>query len=145
MSKTYAFQNITATLSGSGVSVNLGYGAAVSGEGITVAPTGDRNTMSIGADGSAMHSLHADRSGTVTVRLQKTSPANAILQTAMNYQMNNPAAHGSNTIVIRDHVTGDQISASSVAFKGPPTITYAVEGGGNEWTFHAGFIDQVLG
>lgn len=142
---TYAFQNITATLAGDGVSVDLGYGAGVSGEGITVSPSGDRNTMSIGADGSSMHSLHADRSGTVTVRLQKTSPVNAVLQTAMNYQMNAPASHGNNILVIRDHVTGDHISASSVAFKGPPTITYAVEGGGNEWTFHCGRIDQVLG
>lgn len=145
MSTTYAFQNISAHISGDGLSTDLGYGAAVAGEGITVAPTGDRNTMTIGADGSAMHSLHADRSGTITVRLQKTSPANAILQTAMNYQMNTPSSHGSNTIVIRDHVSGDQISATSVAFRGPPTITYAVEGGGNEWTFHAGRIDQVLG
>ncbi len=37
---------------------------------------GPKNTMTIGADGEVMHSLHADKSGTVTVNLLKTSPTN---------------------------------------------------------------------
>jgi len=40
--------------------IDLGYGAAIAEEGITFAMAGDKNTMTIGADGEGMHSLHAD-------------------------------------------------------------------------------------
>ncbi len=43
---------------------------------ITVTQWAAQNTMTIGADGEVMHSLHADKSGTVTVNLLKTSPTN---------------------------------------------------------------------
>jgi hypothetical protein len=32
-----------------------------------------KNTMTVGADGEVMHSLHAGKSGTITVTLLKTS------------------------------------------------------------------------
>lgn len=32
--------------------------------------------MTVGADGEVMHSLHAGKSGTITVTLLKTSPVN---------------------------------------------------------------------
>jgi hypothetical protein len=35
-----------------------------------------KNTMTVGADGEVMHSLHAGKSGTITVTLLKTSPVN---------------------------------------------------------------------
>ncbi|MDI8107039.1 PfkB family carbohydrate kinase, partial [Salmonella enterica subsp. enterica serovar Anatum] len=42
--------------------------------------------FAIGADGEVMHSLHADKSGTVTVNLLKTSPTNKKLSLAYNAQ-----------------------------------------------------------
>mgnify|MGYP001078389148 CR=1 FL=1 len=82
---TYSFQNVTATLVGSGV-VNFGYGAGNSKEGITVEPNEDINAMYIGADGEGMHSLKSNKSGTVTIRLMRTSPQNAQLQLLFNAQ-----------------------------------------------------------
>lgn len=73
---TYSFMDVTASLSGPTGEIDLGYGSASSEEGITVAMGGPKNTMTIGADGEVMHSLHADKSGTVTVNLLKTSPTN---------------------------------------------------------------------
>lgn len=68
---TYSFMDITASMTGPTGSVDLGYGSANSEEGITVTMTESKNTMTIGADGEVMHSLHAGKSGTVTVNLQK--------------------------------------------------------------------------
>lgn len=70
---TYSFMDVTATLTGPTGSIDLGYGSASSEEGIVVAMGGPKNTMTIGADGEVMHSLHADKSGTITVNLLKTS------------------------------------------------------------------------
>ncbi|EEN5923401.1 DUF3277 family protein [Salmonella enterica] len=64
---TYSFTDVTASISGPTGVIDLGYGSASSEEGITVAMAGPKNTMTIGADGEVMNSLHADKSGTVTV------------------------------------------------------------------------------
>ena len=79
---TYSFADVTATFAGPAGVIDLGFGSAVSKEGITVSLANSRNTMTVGADGEVMHSLKADKSGTVTVRLMGTSPANALLQAA---------------------------------------------------------------
>ncbi|MBU9403923.1 DUF3277 family protein, partial [Burkholderia multivorans] len=60
---TYSFQDVTATIVGPGGAFSLGYGSANAEEGITIAQAGDKNTMTVGADGEVMHSLHADKSG----------------------------------------------------------------------------------
>lgn len=142
---TYSFMSCTATLSGDGGEIDLGYGAGVSDEGITIARAEDANTMTVGADGSAMHSLHAARHGTVTVRLLKTSPTNAMLMSMLNYQRSSPAFWGNNNIVVRDHVRGDSTSALVCAFKKVPDLAYAKDGNMVEWSFDAGQIETILG
>jgi hypothetical protein len=76
---TYSFIDVAASIVGPGGSFSLGYGSGNSEEGISIAMTEEKNTMSIGADGSVMHSLHAGNGGTVTLRFLKTSPTNQML------------------------------------------------------------------
>lgn len=142
---TYSFLDVNAALVGPGGSVNLGNGAASSEEGITIEPTEDIDTMTIGADGSVMHSLHADKSGTVTVRLLKTSPVNEKLAQMYAYQTASGATHGQNTLSLANTATQDVVTCQQVAFKKAPSLTYAKDGGMNEWTFNAGIIDRTLG
>ncbi len=52
----YSFANVAAAIVGPGGSITLGNGAGPSEEGITISYTEDKNTMTIGADGSGMHS-----------------------------------------------------------------------------------------
>ena len=42
--------------------------------------------MTVGADGEVMHTLRADKSGTVTLTYLKTSPVNAQLQALYDAQ-----------------------------------------------------------
>jgi len=142
---TYSFLDIVAAMDGPGGSINLGAGAGAAEEGITIESVNDKNTMTNGADGSGMHSLRADNSKTVTVRLLKTSPTNALLMNMYNYQTMSSATHGKNTISIRDTARGDSITLEKVAFKRPPNIEYQVEGGINEWQFDAIDSSTVLG
>lgn len=141
----YSFKDVKAAITGPGGLINLGTSAGPAPEGITVDPKGDINTMTIGADGSGMHSLSADRSGTITVRFLKTSPTNALLMAMYNLQIASGSTHGQNTITISDVARGDVITCENVAFRKAPPINYAVEGGSVEWEFDAIRITRTLG
>lgn len=144
-SVTYSFLDVNASIVGPGGAFSLGAGAAVAEEGITLEPTGDVNKMDIGADGAGMHSLFADQSGSITVRLLKNSPTNALLSRLYNFQTASSAAHGQNTINIQNTRSGDSITCTQVAFKKKPPLTYAKEGGTVEWMFDAVNLNQLLG
>ncbi len=142
---TYSFLDTSAAIVGPGGAINLGQGAATSEEGITIEPSGDIDTMTIGADGTPMHSLHADKSGSIIVRLLKTSPTNQKLSLMYALQTASASTHGQNTITLANSNTQDVITCQQVAFKKAPSLTYAKEGGMNEWAFSAGIIDRTLG
>lgn len=140
----YSFLDVQATIVGPGGSFGLGSGAGAAEEGITTAMAEDKNTVTTGADGTIMHSLHGGKTGTVTVRLLKTSPTNAKLNQMYNLQTISAAAHGLNTIVIQNPVNGDVITCTQCAFKKHPDQVQAKVGNTNEWVFD-GIIDTSLG
>lgn len=142
---TYSFLDVTASLTGPTGVIDLGQGSANSEEGITQTMGGNKNTMTIGADGEVMHSLHADKSGTITVTLLKTSPVNKKLSLAYNAQSQSSATWGNNVIVIRNTASGDISTARSCAFQKQPDFSNAKEGGTVAWVFDCGKIDQLLG
>jgi hypothetical protein len=148
---TYSFNDNMCAIVGPNGQANLGYGSCNSEGGISVTMVEDKSTMTIGADGCVMHSLHAGKGATVTVRLLKTSPTNSILSqmyandtgTAGNPQAT--ASHGQNQISIRDLQRNDVITCQQCAFAKFPDVTFAKEGGEMVWTFHAGVVDFILG
>jgi hypothetical protein len=142
---TYSFKDVMATLTGPSGIVNLGYGSAVSDEGISVDVTGDKNTMMIGADGSGMHSLHADSSGSVVVRYLKVSPQNQILMAMYDEQSEASPLWGQNTIVVVQLASGDMTTASQCAFKRKPNLNYKKDGDIVEWAFESINVNSVLG
>lgn len=141
----YSFLNVVATVAGPGGVLNLAAGAAAAEEGITIEPTTDKNVMTIGADGKGQHSLVADDSCTLTVRLLKTSPLNAGLMLMFDLQSASSALWGQNVFTIVDTARLDTTVIQSAAFKKKPTITYAKEGGMMEWTFDGIAANSVLG
>lgn len=142
---TYSFLDVSATLVGAGAVIDLGAGSANSEEGITVSAAGDKNTMTIGADGEGMHSLNADKSGTVTVRLLQTSPQNAKLMALYDAQSLSSSLWGQNVITITNSASGDATGCRSCAFKKRPDLTYKKAGGLVEWVFDVLKIDTILG
>lgn len=142
---TYSFTSVTATLTGAAGFVDLGAGVGLAKEGITITMAGSRNTMTIGADGEVMHSLKADKSGTVTVRLLNTSSANAALQALYDAQALSSSVWGNNVITIRNKDNDETTVCRDVAFQGQPERTYAEEGAIVEWVFDCGKIDTVTG
>lgn len=143
---TYSFQNVTASLfSVAGSIPNMGYGAGAADEGITVARGEDVNTMTTGADGEVMHSLHKTKHGQVTVRLLKTSPVNAQLIALYNIQTSNSKLHGKNVIAVLNSANAELHTCREVAFKKMPDFNSKKDGDIVEWTFDAGKIDSIAG
>ncbi|MCY3171253.1 DUF3277 family protein, partial [Acinetobacter baumannii] len=140
-----SFIDVSASLTGPTGSIDLGYGSANSEEGITVVMAEAKNTMTVGADGEVTHSLHAGKSGTITVTLLKTSPVNKKLSLMYNAQSQSSATWGNNVIVVRNKVSGDISTARSCAFQKQPDHANAKVGNTVSWVFDCGKIDQLLG
>ncbi len=145
MGNTYSFIDVAASIVGPGGAFDIGHGSGNAEEGISVSMTGDKNVMTTGADGSVMHSLRADKSGMVTIKLLKTSPTNAKLQTMYNVQSLSSAMWGNNIISITQNVSGDKTMCTTCAFVRQPDNDYAANGDTVEWRFHAGQIDEIRG
>jgi len=145
MNRTYSFLDTNAAIVGPGGSFSLGSGIGSGKEGITIESIADIDMMEIGADGTPQHSLIADRSGTITLSVLKTSPVNAQLSAMVALQRVSAASHGQNTITLTNTTSGDVITCESVAFKKIPAIKYASEAGNNTWEFNAGIINIALG
>lgn len=141
---TYSFLSVQATLAGPGGNISLGSGAGAAEEGITVEMLEEKDQMTVGADGSIMHSLRASNAARISVRLLKTSPVNAQLSELYNFQRQSPANWGQNTLVVSDTVRGDLVSGSQIAFARQPQLTYAKDAGMQEWIFY-GPVNQTLG
>lgn len=142
---TYSFMDVSSSITGPSGVVDLGYGSANSDEGITVTMAEAKNTMTTGADGEVMHSLHAGKSGTITVTLLKTSPVNKKLSLMYNSQTLSSSLWGNNVIVIRNKESGDLTTARTVAFQKQPDHANAKVGSTVSWVFDCGKIDQILG
>lgn len=141
----YSFTDVLASLVGPGATIALGAGSGSAEEGIDIELVEDVNTMTGGADGSVMHSLHAGRRGLCVVTLLKTSPTNALLTAAYTFQRLSAANHGQNSVVVTDKARGDVYTNRQVAFKRFPTNKYGKDGNMLAWRFDVGFVDPLLG
>jgi len=141
----YSFEDVVATLVGPGVTASLGAGSANAKEGISVEFLEAKDSLLMGADGSGVHSLRANQSARVTVRLLKTSPMNSVLQTAYDYQRSSTLFWGQNVLTVSNPATGDDYPCEQVAFEQFPAITWAEDANINEWRFLAVQADPILG
>lgn len=143
--KTYSFLDVNCAMIGPGLALDLSAGAGLAQEGISFAFSADTNTTTIGADGLGMQTLKADKSGTISVRVLKSSPLNQSLSLAYAFQRTSSAAHGQNTITLVDRNKGDNVTAQNVAFQRAPNLDFGAEAQIVEWLFSAVSIDFALG
>jgi len=141
---SYSFLDVQAAITGPGGIVSFGYGSAVAEEGITFEFEADKGTVTTGCDGTVMHNLHAGQTGTITVRLLKTSPQNSLLNVMLDLQRVSSALWGTNTISIRNVNSGDTLLGVSMAFVKFPNNVSANDGGNNEWAWK-GRLEPLLG
>jgi hypothetical protein len=142
---TYSFENVNATITGPGGSFPLGSGSGSAEEGIDVDMIEEKDGMVTGADGTIMHSLRASDSGTIIVRLLKTSPTNALLNALYNFQKTGGGVNwGQNILVVSDTFRGDVVTGNQLAFSKQAPVKYAKDGNVMEWKFQ-GVVEELLG
>jgi hypothetical protein len=141
---SYALNKVAASITGPGGSFQLGSGSALGDEGIEF-ETNERSVKQVGADGVGQYSFIADKSGTVTVTLLKTSPTNAMLMNMFNAQTLDSSLWGSNVIVLVDTASGTTVTARACAFNKVPPQKFGKEAGTNQWVFDSLYIDTVIG
>lgn len=141
---TYSFLNVAASIVGPGLNAQIGSTSGSAKEGISTEWDEDKATVTTGADGSIMTSLKAGMTGRITVRLLKTSPVNAVLMQAFNFQRQNAGNWGVNTIRVVDKARGDVVDGRQMTFVRAPSNNWAEEGNTLEWTFQ-GIVNEVLG
>jgi len=142
MAKAYSFLDTHCAIVGVGGAFSLRDGSSED-EGIRVAPRTAKNDLIIGADGSGLHSLRADKSANVTITLLKNSPVNALLSAMYNIQQTSASLWGNNVITIVSSV-GDVISCTGAAFTKQPDVVYASKGGTNTWEFECIEMHEIL-
>lgn len=143
---TYSFDSVNVSISGPNGSFAVGGPDVGNTEGgVTIEPIEDKNNMQIGAGGEVMHSLHAGKAATVTVRVQKVAPVNAQFSTQYALDTASGVAHGRNTITLRDQARGDSVVCQECAYARFTGLTYGKDGNEQVWTFHAGKVDYILG
>ncbi len=101
--------------------------------------------MTIAADGTGQHSLHAGKGATIEVEVLKTSPVNQLLRVMYDLQTSSSALHGKNTMTLVQTASGDISTARQVAFKKLPDLKYAKDAGMQTWPFDVIALDGVLG
>lgn len=141
----YSFENCEIAIKGPNGAFSMGNGEGIAEEGITISMEGAKVSTTWGADGIPMHSLHASRGAKVSLKVQKTSPLNAKLNTMYRRDSSSSAFCGQNTITTRNPVSGDNAVCTSCAFEKHPDLVYAKEAGLMDWTFIAGYADEILG
>ena len=141
----YSFQSVHCAIVGPGGAFQLGgQGAGNAEEGITITKD-EKNTRTMGAEGSVMHSLHASEGGKITVRLLKTSPIHLQLTAMYQFQRTQSSNWGQNTIVLTDIERGDVYTMTQCAFSKFPDNVYARDGNVIDWEFDVGFVEPLLG
>lgn len=140
---TYSFASFSCYIAGPNGSFNLSAGNTEGG--ISFSRRASKNTLTVGADGRGQNALHAENSGTITVRLLKTSPANAMLQAMYDSDRSNPSVWGQNVITGRDTNLGDNHTGNLCAFQKFPDVVYDKEGAALEWVFDVADLQSNLG
>lgn len=140
----YSFLSVQAAIVGPGLNAQIGSSSGAAKEGLSTEWDEDKATVTTGADGTIMNSLKASMTGRITIRLLKTSPLNAVLMNAFNFQRVNAANWGQNVINVNDVARGDVVTGRSMSFVRGPNNVWAEEGNILEWSF-IGIVNEILG
>lgn len=110
---------------------------------INVAPTADSFTKSVGSSGEVSRAEVADRTGTVTLTLQQTSPSNEYL--TQLHDADRVSLANAKSFMLKDENGTTVISAESCWISRLPDSEYSQEVGTREWTLELSDMSAQIG
>ncbi len=109
-------------------------GLTTDNDAISVAFTSDAGKWTLGANGSGVWTANSDTSGTLTLKLVQNHPDNAWLSQQFALQRNDLRAFTPFSLVIRDLLNNDLVSASNGMFSTPLKFVRGAQPNGSTWT-----------
>ena len=111
---------------------------------ISIERTTEANTSSVGAGGEVTINIGNDDRKTITLRLQQTSPDNALLSAIFQTQRlaGTPLI---SPMAIKDGLGNDLHTAAEAWIMNEPDADYGTESGQREWVFEAAKMVSIHG
>lgn len=138
--KVYSFLNTVVLVNGVEVT-----GFADGDDVIGIRRRVDSATDRVGADGTMMVALSADKSGEVTLRLLQTSSSNKYLNSLMALQEGGSKTFVPINIMFQDTYRNDTASGSIGYLKKPTDVVRGAQGNVQEWVIVVERLDVLLG
>ncbi|MCD1264543.1 DUF3277 family protein [Shinella sp. AETb1-6] len=113
-------------------------------DAISIAPIADKGTMLIGADGSALFSVSANRGATITLRLQHTSPTHRLLQQKLKRQQALASPATAFPVTAYDTSSGEGGTADKCFIQTAPTDTKGANATVREWVLVTGEFNAEI-
>lgn len=113
-------------------------------DAISIAPLADKGTMMIGADGSALFSISANRGATITLRLQHTSPTHRLLMQKLKRQQARASRETAFPVTAYDTSSGEGGTADKCYIQSAPTDTKGVNATVREWVLVTGEFNAEI-
>ena len=139
LTSAYSYTNTANTLDG-----QLIQGLWDGDDAISIAPGADKGTGLIGADGSGIFSVSANKSATITIRLQHTSPTHRLLQQKLKRQQALASPATAFPVTAYDTSSGEGGTADRCFIQSAPTDTKGANATVREWVlWTAEFIPEI--
>jgi len=138
--KVYSFPNTVVVING----VEL-TGWADGDDVIDIKRRVDSASDKVGADGSMMVSISADKSGEFTFKLQQTSPSNKFLSSLIALQEGGAKTFVPVSVLFQDTFRQDMATGTVGYLKKPADVQRGANGNVQEWTVVVERLDLLLG
>ncbi|MCO6407363.1 phage structural protein [Hoeflea alexandrii] len=132
ISSAYSMVNVSATVDGQQVQ-----GAWDGDDALIVTPGADKGTGLIGADGSGIFSISADKSASISIKLMHTSPTHRLLSQKMKRQQALGGAAASFPFNFIDTVSGEGGTADKCYIMTAPADSKGKNATVREWVLWA--------
>lgn len=138
--KVYSFQNTVMLVNGVEIT-----GWAEGDDVIAIARRTDSASDKVGADGSMMVSISADKSGEFAFKLQQTSSSNKYLMSLCALQEGGAKTFVPVNVLFQDTYRNDLATGTIGYIKKPADIARGAQGNNQEWTVVVERLDLLLG
>jgi len=132
LSSAYSMVNVSATVDGQQV-----HGLWDGDDAIVVTPGADKGTGLIGADGSGIWSVSADKSATISIKLMHTSPTHRLLAEKLKRQQARGGAASTFPFMFIDTVSGEGGTADRCYIMTAPADSKGKSATVREWVLWA--------
>lgn len=130
-STTYSFEHVVCTIDGL-----RAFGFWEGDDAAQVAPGGDAGAGMVGADGSSIFSVSANRSAQITLRFQHSSPSHSQLMRLHAVQQ--ASGRGGFPLDLKDTGSGEGGNTDQAFIMTPPDDAKGEKAGVREWVLWTG-------